>query len=440
MVKSFFFLLTIGCLSQVWAISIPTQLLKEYECPHCDSLSHMPLSTSWPIHDKLFKHDVTKQESAKYHFEATAAELRQGVPIYTSAPQAVIRIVPKNKKIVLLDSELHLAKEPNIRLSFLDASTLSQNKSPDALSLINLDKRPLSKPSVTRQGRLKKELKKRSVQVVHEHFEDIFSEEIGRQWRFGKRSKVIELKPELGSGQFILSLTDLTILATERFQIRVFDKASTTYLHVETNQAYYQYGDELITTIFLAKNNRRYLVNSIKASLLSPNGERLPITLDEIEPTLYRGKIKLDNEKNFPGQNWYVETDVSAKIGDQTVNRHAHTAFSYAIPSAQVTKITRLPSSLKFITTIKVATGSRYMLQAVLFKGDAQGKKHAIEIAQTANWIAPGYSTLILSFKHKIDNRELSPYYLGLIQLIDYGQLKPVFEHNSPIDISPRLI
>ncbi|WP_131783293.1 DUF4785 domain-containing protein [Legionella gresilensis] len=386
MSKVFSFFLAIGYLSQVWAISMPTQPLKEYECAHCDSLSHTPLSTSWPIHDKLFKFNLTKQKSNKYHFEVTAAELQRGIPIYTLAPQAVLRIVPNNKKIVLPDSVLYLAKSPNIRLSFLEASTLSQNKSLDS-SLSNLD-------------------------------------------------KVIELKPEIGSGQFILSLTDFTILSTERFQIRIFDKASTSYLHVETNQPYYQYGDELITTVFLTKDKQRTLVNSIKASLLSPDGERLPITLEEIEPTLYRGKIKLNNEKNFPGQNWYVETDVNAKVGDQTINRHAHTAFSYAIPSAQVTQITRLPSSLRFVATINVATGSRYMLQAVLFKGDSRGRKNAIEIAQTAHWIAPGYSTLIISFKHKIDKKEHSPYYLGSIQLIDYGQLKPVYEHNSPIDIS----
>ena len=34
---------------------------------------------------------------------------------------------------------------------------------------------------------MKKRLKKRSVRVVHEHFEDVFSFEIGRQWQFGKK-------------------------------------------------------------------------------------------------------------------------------------------------------------------------------------------------------------------------------------------------------------
>ncbi|WP_423202352.1 hypothetical protein [Legionella beliardensis] len=38
--------------------------------------------------------------------------------------------------------------------------------------------------------------------------------------------------------------------------------------------------------------------------------------------------------------------------------------------------------------------------------------------------------------KHKIANSKHSPYYLGSIQLIDYGQLKPVFEHSMPIDFA----
>ncbi|WP_419420622.1 DUF4785 domain-containing protein [Legionella sp. D16C41] len=379
--------LFINFINPSYAITLPSQSLKAYDCTHCDTLSHIPLSTSWPIHNKLFKPQSNKQISKKYHFEVTAAQLFKGIPIYTTAPKAIIRIVPMNKKIILKDSQFRLAKGSKINLPLSEVSTLSPYHSED-LPAINL-------------------------------------------------AKIIELKPELGSGQFTLSLLDFNYLATERFQIRIFDKASTAGLLVETNQAYYQYGDELTTTIFLKKAAKRYSANNVKANLLSPDGQSVPIPLTEVEPGLYRGKIILDNEKNFPGQNWYIETDTSAKVDNQIINRHAHTAFSYAIPSALISEITRLNSNkLTFNAAINVATGSRYMLQAVLFKADVQGKKHAIEIAQAADWLAPGNANLTFSFKHKIDKLEQSPYYLGSIQLIDYGQLKPVFEHNLPIDIA----
>ena len=117
--------------------------------------------------------------------------------------------------------------------------------------------------------------------------------------------------------------------------------------------------------------------------------------------------------------------------------REAHTAFSYAIPSAVLREINpEISAPFTFKTTLDVATGSRYGIQAVLFVSDGNGHKTPIEVSQTSAWLAPGSQDLTLKFATPNKKLNAAQFSLGSIQLIDYGQMKAVFEYNDFIPIN----
>ena len=221
------------------------------------------------------------------------------------------------------------------------------------------------------------------------------------------------------------------------FSIHVFDRNSSTFLTLETDKALYHYGDQLTVNLSLGNEAIDYPMDIVNASLVSPDGEVIPLIINSMDPDHYRAKLKLTSEKNSQGENWYVEADVTSLLGTQTIKRQAHTAFSYAIPSASIKEISFLNAKkLSFSAKIDVATTSRYALQAVLFATDRRGKKHPIQIAQSAAWLIKGKNNLDFSFDSTLTSDYKAPYYLGYIQLTDFGQFKSVYEYNHPIKLT----
>jgi hypothetical protein len=374
---------------QATAMMLPNHELKSYHCETCEALSHVPLNRCWAVGNITPGHvTLHKQESVKYHQEVTLAELQKGVSIYTQAPGAVIRIVRQGKSLNPFTPKFSIKKE-GIERSLNEASSLwAENE-----ALQN----------------------------------SVFANEL----------TAIQLKAELGSGEFILSEKSKSTHSNERFMIHVLDKASSTMLSLETDKAFYQYGDELVTTIRLHDNYSDYPIDTLTAYVISPDGEVFSLTTEKVSNEAYKAYLKLNSEKNPRGKNWYVEAEVTTKIDEQTFKRHAHTAFSYGIPSAAITELKALRSKpYHFSVGVNVATGSRYALQATLFATTNQGRKEAIESAQSAAWLPPGQSEIVISFAPEIANRYKAPYYLGSFQLIDYGQLKTVDTYKKSIDIS----
>ncbi|MBX9722915.1 MAG: DUF4785 family protein, partial [Candidatus Obscuribacterales bacterium] len=82
------------------------------------------------------------------------------------------------------------------------------------------------------------------------------------------------------------------------------------------------------------------------------------------------------------------------------------------------------------------ALESRYALQAVLFGSDENAKLHAIQTVQTAAWLKAGMNDLNFSFDPKLKSLYQAPYYIGYLRLTDFGQQKPVFIQDTPIELS----
>ena len=385
------------CLVSSHAMVLPSQTPHSYICENCEYLSHDTLSTHWPIApNQLDQKTLHQQISKKYSATTTFKELKKGFALYTQAPGAVIRIStlpPKGsvKSVSQFKPDFYI-KTPNSGLLPLQ----------EAAHLIATD------------------------EALSESF---FSQ---------NTQKIFQLKSELGSGKIILLAKPISGHENERFNIYIFDKFAPTDLVIKTNKANYLYEDELITTITLSDNTSQYPLDTIEAALVSPNGEKTPLVLEKHEDNSYTAKTILLSETNHVGGNWYVETDVAATVNGYVIKRQANTAFSFALPSAVIKEIKSSASSpLTFIATVNVATASRYALQGVLFTDNLETKKIPLEIIQTSSWLTPGNHEILFSLASKNPNTTSGKFYLGALELIDYGQLKPVFTYNRfiPIDM-----
>ncbi len=384
-------LMSAFCMSQLHAYPLPKQLIKSYECDECSNLSRDKLQDKWSISDQPLHNEISNQQkSYNYREKVTAKQLNEGVIISTLAPGAVIRITPLQKKSV---PQLMLKTPANQLMALKDASALfNQDKGSEEESLLM------------------------------------------------KYQTLLQIKPELGAGKFVLKNNAIDEKSTDTYLINVFDKFSLTYLQVETDSLHYQYGDKLTATITLKDDEEDYSVDDVNASLVSPQGEIIPLKLTKIKHNKFQGSTFLNSETNNQGQNWYIESSVNTTIGQKIIRRSGHAAFSYSIPSASLISIKKLSSNpLTFVATLDVATASRYALQGVLFHQYAEGAViKPIELSQKAQWFEPGKHVIQFTFDNSSQLSEDS-LYLGYLHLIDYGQFKTVYHYNKPIKVNQLL-
>lgn len=392
----------------LWSVSsysvvISTNTAHPYECENCESLSRDTLTTHWPVSVNQLGHETLHQQvSKKYSVKTTFKEIEKGVDLYTQAPGAVIRIssitpsTPANK--------LHAtpAFKPTFYIKTKKSGLLHLN---EASSLIATD------------------------------------DELNNSYFAKDTPAILQLKPELGAGKITITATPATGHEDDQYIVHVFDKDAKSYLTVATNQAMYHYGEELITTITLGDDVSNYPLDSVKASLVNPEGEIIPLTLKQNNDHSYTATTPLKSEKNTAGDNWYVEAATTASLEGSLISRQAHTAFTYAIPSAVINEINQVESApFTFTATLDVATASRYSLQAVLFKTDGKGNKIPLEVAQSASWLTPGNQKITFSFSPEVKDNSSEKFYVSAVQLIDYGQIKPVFDYDGfiPVQVSPN--
>lgn len=367
------------------AYNLPKQPIKSYECDVCARLSHEHLQDKWEINATPLNNKVSNaQKSYGYRVIATLEELQNGFAISTLAPGAVVRITPMQNKSV---PAIKIKTPANKLLSLEEASTL-------------------------------------------------YSEDEGLSENDAKtKQTMLQIKPELGAGRFVIKTTSRG-KKTDAYVINVFDKFSYTYLEVSTDSIHYQYGDRLTATISLKDDDTDYDLDSIEVSLINPAGEAKPMELTKVKRNLYQASTELLSVNNDHGENWYVEATVQSSSKINVIRRSGHAAFSYAVPSATLLNIKKLTSKpLTFVATLDVATPSRYALQSVLFRKANVGEAKPIETSQKAQWLDAGKQVIQFTFDN---HNELTDdhLYLGYLRLIDYGQLKTVYQYNQPIKLS----
>lgn len=351
------------------------QTIIPYLCSNCSNLSHETLQKQWAIEANSMPFETlsNRQKSFSYKKIITARELEKGVAIATSAPGAVIRLVPKQEEAL---PPLHIITAKKQKLSLKEASTLySENTS----------------------------------------FE-------GRSDTDSKQT-VLQLKSHLGKGDFIVS-TNQNLKPNAIYTLSMFEKNSPVFLQVETDAIHYHYGDKVTVTILI--NEGSYESHDLNAFVIDSKEQKIPLTLTKIKANTFQSTFNLNSMVNVEGKNWHVEVDT---VGGY-IKRSGHCAFSYTIPSATFLQIEKMPlNPLSFTTQIEVATASRYAVEAVLFQKNSGTPLKAIQKAQ---WLEPGVHQIELSFEN-LPTLKADEVQIGYLRLIDYGQLKLVHQVDGPL-------
>lgn len=379
-------LISAFCFSQACAFTLPRQPTKSYECDVCNQLSHEVLQDKWEISNEPLNKEISNaQKSYGYKERISLEQLRAGVVIFTRAPGAVIRITPLQNKTA---PKLQIKTPSNQLMSLKDASSL--------------------------------------------YSED---EEFGNPLIAAKHQTMLQIKPELGAGKFVIKSTDNSTKNANAYMINVYDKYSSTYLQVETDSVHYQFGDKIIATITLS-DYINHDIDEVDARLIGPSGQVVPLEINKIQRNQFEASAVLTSELNDHGENWYIEADVLSDSGNELIRRAGHAAFSYSVPSASLINVKKISSSpLTFVATLDVATSSRYALQSVLYRKNSKGEALPIETSQRAQWLEPGKQVIQFTFDN---SNQLSDdnLYLGYLRLIDYGQLKTVYQYNQPMKLT----
>ncbi len=383
----------LSCCTQVNAFTLPQNPVKSYECDICDTLSHENLHDRWKIAAvPLNKTESNIQKSYSYNQQVTVAQLQQGITLPIHAPGAVVRIIPlqKNKSIPALELKSATSKFMSLK---------------EASSLYSQD------------------------------------EAIDKSLRLDSHQTMLQIKPELGIGNFIIKSKSVASSNTaDTYLIHVFEKYALIYLQIEPSALQYQYGDQFNAIITLKDNITSYPVDDISASLIGPDNQTIPLKIKEIKRNQFQASALLSSEENTHGGNWYIDVDVLCTLDDdRPLHRNGRAAFSYSIPSASLVSIKKISSNpLIFAATVEVATASRYALQSILYRQKTKGTDIPIETSQSAQWLEPGKQIIKFSFDNSVHLTEdlLS---VGYLHLTDYGQLKTVYQYDQPIKLSQLL-
>ncbi len=371
--------------------SFPEQSIRSYECQDCPQLSKEPLSAHWRLPDlPLFNKTLTAQNSYSWQQWISGKDLQEGVTINTLAENAIIRLTPAEP--------LKIAENWQKKIQFH-----------------------------TPQGRVK------SLREMGLH-SDAAALPINQQ--AGQKSLVVQLNKSAGHGKFKLQIPEADIPAETRWQLSVYDKYASLYLHVETDKAQYRYGDWLKATVYLHDDSRFNPVEYIEAFVDAPSGKTYQMNLREVKPDVYQGALRLRDNQITQGENWNLEVLCHQHRGDQILIRTAHTIFSYIVPSARVISIEAdNVEPLHYKVNIEAAQASRYTFQAILYGYDQKGTLKPVQISQSSNWFEIGRHSIPFSFD-KTDMKGLQPpYSIGQVKLLDLTQLKPVFYYEPLIKV-----
>jgi hypothetical protein len=371
------------------AYQLPDQTLHTYRCKHCLNLSKETLSTSWLIEDKvMYPASVKPVQSKHYYRTLRGSELKQGVSLGLLADGAAVRVTP------------------------IKSDQLPENWRQHFVIKTSLGEQPLVEAATSFSD--------------ENEFKSYFS--VGP-------ALIFQLKPGLSAQKPKISYADAQ--DNSLWRLSVYDRNASLYLSIILDKTHYHIGDTINAQVNISDGVFLPEVNWIDSTILSPTGENIPVKLIEDSQKQYHATIPVQSDLVAQGENWYFMVMADMKVNGEKTLRSAQAAFSYIVPSAKVRSVYRpdMTQPLSVMARVENIQESRYQLQAVFYATGNDGDVHAVALAQTSAWLAPGITELPLRITQPLPVGMHSPYYLGQIELVDDAQLKPVYRYNAKISL-----
>lgn len=352
------------------------------------AISTEPVSLSWalPI-EKTIALDPQPfvATSKEYWIDITAKDLSQGVPLFSHAPGALVRINPAPGEKALESAALD----------------------PRTLAITTPDKRTLADGGAMELMATADQLKAAGSPFV-------------------EGTIAFRLRSDLGAGTFTLKGAGLQ---QGRYVLHVLDHASPVQLAAKTLRADYLHGDALTLEASLGAEGLQVTVGDLDGYVVSPAGRSWPVRFVANRRGVHTAKLTLD-ALEAPGQGlWEAHVAVQGEAEGRTVRRYTKVAFNVAVPSAsfsgQAEKVAVVDGAVAARLGVTTAVAGRYEVRGVLFGTDVEGNLEPIAVAHSANWLEAGSQSLVLSFDAELvaatDLR--APFEVRDLRLIDQGTM-----------------
>jgi hypothetical protein len=240
---------------------------------------------------------------------------------------------------------------------------------------------------------------------------------------FVEGTSAFRLKAELGAGRFELAVPDLR--DDGRYVVHVFEPRSEAVLSLGTGRADHLHGETLRVEASLA--GRAATVERAQGFVVAPGGRVFPLSFAPDGARL-RGSLVLD-ALAAPGAGlWEVHLRVEGQADGLRVQRSARTAFACSLPTARLTGeagVTAGASGLRLTLGIDAGSAGRYDVRGVLYGRDAAGQPRPLALAQSAAWLEPGRGELALEIDAALLAKSglSAPYELRDLRLTDQGRM-----------------
>jgi hypothetical protein len=346
-------------------------------------VSHEAVSVSWALkpEDELAPAPKVHQAvSMDYWLQVDAADFDRGVELSVSAPEALVRISPLNRK----------------------------DRAPAMLDLVLVNEQGRS---YSQGGGVVPLLEPQS--------------DAAQKTPFPEGTSIFRINGEVGTGAVLLFADGMDYSSGKRYLVHVREADSSVALHAATERDTYLAGQTLKVRADLVDEDGQPRIEDMTGTVISPSGRQWTLSfkdgsaslpLDAAEPTGLMSGL------------WEARIQVRGSTADGLVRRDVRTAFAVTQPTARYTgrvELQRDARALSAKLALEVGTPGRYEARGILFGTDEQGELRPLAVGQSAAWLEPGTGELVLGFEteHLEGSLLSAPYQVKDLRLIHQDRM-----------------
>lgn len=346
-----------------------------------------PLDPSQPL---AARPAPPRAESREYWQQVEAGELGRGVPLYATAPGALVRISP-------------VAVRGELRAPAID---------PAGLALIP----PSGEALAPGEGM--------SLLAGAEALR-------AAGMAFPEGTAAFRIDRALGAGRFELRAPALAETG-RRYLVHVLDAGSDLALAIEAGDTAILAGGELTVDAGLTAGEAPVAAGELEGFVSSPDGRLRPVTFERGRDGLWRAAFTVAGATAAPGL-WEVHARAAGEHRGLTAVRSVRVPFAVAAPSARLTGAATVirpaaakgAGALRIELPVEASAAGRYEARGVVWGTAADGTLRPLAAVHAADWIEPGTAVLALEVPADILGAAGlgAPWELRDLRLHDQGRM-----------------
>jgi hypothetical protein len=373
---------------------VPARLQSAKAAVAKPDVERAPVQFAWALDQNAI---IAKQapfvaESREYWRTVDADALRAGVPMFATAPGAVVRLSP--------------------------VAGAAQKSLNAAQVQVRRHGKTLSADEALANTANAAELKAAGID-------------------FPSNTIAFTLREDLGTGEFAIAMPE----ASGAFLMHVFEPNSTEVFALTTDRTSVLGGGELAVTASYASGMGKQL-GDVAGTIAAPNGRLFDLEFAAQRDGSWKAVTTIDAQAGMGEGLWEVHTISTSADGQ--VRRDARTAFNAAPATAKFAGSAEVDAerdgALSMSFAVQVSAPSRYNVSAMLYGTDDTGTLLPMAIAQSAAWLESGARAIDVRFDAALIEASglRAPFEVRGLTLTNQGNLGVMEERERALRINKR--